>query len=145
MGALDKIFWAIFIIVGIAIALSTSISIPILDVLLGLAVVLIGVQKLVEDYRNKEVSEEQKRMKESLDSISKWVRESNDFAGTIKTATESQFSDFSKAHDVISQKIEMNYRELARKILEIENRLNEISRVFVKQEVVRSGRRAKLK
>ncbi len=147
MNQWDKVFWILFIVIGAIIVIGTLGNIFIFDILLGVAVIVIGTQKLAEDIKSSKLNDEQEKINENINNISHWMNSSNNYTKNLKNRHEYRFYymdkkriDTEKRIETLEEDMETMYNTLAKKLFEIENRLNEIFRVFVSRERVRSGR-----
>ena len=126
----NKIFWAMFVIIGIGfVFLAFFGNMLFLDLLLGFAIITMGLHKLGEEYSVKHIKTDQLHVAENMENISKLIQDSH------KQLNDKEIN--------MEKKLERNYRNLARKIIEVENRINEVSDLLVKKTTVRSGRRKK--
>ncbi len=131
MNNWTKAFWVLFIIAGALVITGSFIRIMFLDILLGIIVIAIGIQKLGEDLYGEELDREKGEIKEGVKYLTNWIDSNQNLTKNIKTRHEHRF------HHIDRKRIEMDgimkkgYRELAKKILETENKLNEISRALV--------------
>lgn len=137
----NKIFWGMFIVIGIGfVFLALYGSLLFLDLLLGFAIITMGLHKLGEEYSVKTFKKDQVQLSESMGDISKWMQDSNKYLNELKELQAYNIKTLGTREQDIESQMEKNYRNLARKIIELENRLNEISNSFLKKTIVRSGK-----
>jgi hypothetical protein len=139
----DKVFWLLFIIIGAIITTGTLGNLFIFDIILGVAVIIIGVQKLAEEIRSKRLASEQEKISSNAASIFQWLNSSHAYTKKIKTRTDNRFYHMDNKRikaEKRADEIENDIDILAKKMIELENKLNEIIRVFLRKEKVRSGR-----
>ncbi|RLJ09993.1 MAG: hypothetical protein DRP15_01585, partial [Candidatus Aenigmatarchaeota archaeon] len=104
------------------------------DVILGFILVAMGIQKLSEDINNKVVRKNQDILGEALDFIVQWIEKAQGHIRHISVKNENRFHSWDVKRSEIEDKIERNYRDLVKKIIEIENRLNELAKRYEKTE-----------
>ncbi len=117
MGAWDKLFWALFALSGVSLAFSIYAN-PYISAttgtLVGMAIVATGVVKLADEVAFKELKEVNEKIADTL----YWIRE-----GLNKLRIGGAIEDDGQ-HTV-----------LAKKILELENRMNRVSRALTEEIV----------
>lgn len=143
MNNLNKVFWVLFIVIG-AFIIVGALGIIFVDILIGLAVIVIGIHKLEEEFKSKRIFREQEKTNNDIHSISRWMESSDVLTQSMKTRNENRFFHIDNKRAALERELEEKYRDLARKTLELDNKFNEISRAFVKKEVIRSGRGKKI-
>jgi len=113
----DKLFWAWFAVGGVALAYSIYVN-PSTSVttglLLGVAIIATGLAKLTDEVAFKELKEVNEKIVDALH----WLKE-----GMSKLGTSSKIED-DEQHTV-----------LAKKILELENRMNRVSKALTTEIV----------
>jgi len=143
-----KIFWLFFIIIGIFVIGGIFINLFFIDILLGLILIVIGVQRLDEEYHKKSLESERRKTKETMDYMAQWLDASHDYIKLVKNRHEHRIFNLDKKRadldskiDIQDNRIEMNHRDIVRKIIEIENRLNELTMSYTRGQEIRSGRK----
>lgn len=147
----NGIFWAIFAIMGVLIALRVSL----VDIFLGVAVVLLGIFKVGNELQERAREKERESLQQTLKEIREWIEHEYRHLQRMEARYENRFFQLSKKRiasdrrveknyrDIVratDKKIDKNYRELVRKVLQLENKMNDISRAFLKSQS-RSGRK----
>lgn len=136
----NSVFWLFFIALGILAIFGVIFNVFLIDILLGLIVILIGIQKLVEEHHKKELEGKQNSANDALQHISQWLNASHEFMSTMKKTHEGKLSELEKKKADVDEKIENNYRDLVKKIIELENKFNELTMRYARGEKLRSGR-----
>lgn len=136
----SKIFWFFFIVLGIFVIGGEIFNLFFIDILLGLVMIVIGVQRLEEEHHKRTLESEQKKINETIKYMAQWLDASHDYISEVKNRHESRLFNLDKKKADLDSKVEMNYRDMVRKIIDIENRLNEISMTYARGQDVRSGR-----
>ncbi len=122
------LFWLLFVVVGAGLAMSFPT-----ELMLGLLVVMFGVFKVVSDAESRRVEGEREKLRKALDGLKEWLE--REHALVQELARPAPPAD-AKA---LEKKLEQAYRDLVRKVVSVENRLNEVSRAFLTMKP-RSGR-----
>lgn len=124
----NKIFWALFIILGSFMISGIMINVFYVDILLGLFLVIIGLYKLGDEFITDKLGHEQKRIMDDMDSVLEWLNHSYDFTKSLQSRHENRIHKLDNKRADMDKRIESNYRDLVRKIIEVENKLNKTSR-----------------
>lgn len=127
----DKIFWIFFLILGILFTVASFIRFIYLDIFLGVLIMAMGLEKLSEELIRKRHSEHEKRYAEQLREMKEQIDQSIRKAQSIYEKSDLRFHNAESKRSEIEQKIEDNYDSLAKKIIQLENKMNEISRFLV--------------
>ncbi len=136
-----RIFWILFIIMGIFLIGGILVNVIIIDILLGLIIIVIGVQKLDGEWHKKRMENEQGKIKETLGYMAEWVNASHGYMKKIRNSSENRIFRLDNERVDLDKKMEKSYRELVRKICELENKMNEITMSYTRGKTIRSGRR----
>ncbi len=130
----NKLFWALFIVIGIIlIAGAVAGVLSLVEILIAFMVIAIGAEKLGEEISDKKLQEEQGKINRDLIFISRWLENNNVFTRQMKDRHEQRFFKLDNKRADIEKKHELGYRELAKKILDVENRMNEVSRALLQE------------
>jgi len=103
--------------------------------------IIFGIQRLDEEYNKRKTEREFRGIKEIAEQASRHAEESRRLMEQTKYLQENKLFKLDRRKADTDKKIEDNYRDLTRKILEIENRLNEVTISYARGERIRSGRR----
>jgi hypothetical protein len=126
----DKVFWVLFAV--IAISLVTGIiaaAIPFESFLVLLVlVVIVGAGKLSEELSDLKVIGYQDDIYKKLSSISQQLEHTFDLASKHKRSTEYRVQKLDSRRIDTDIKLEKKYRELISKIIEIENKVNRLTK-----------------
>jgi len=130
----DKIFWLLFAAIALSLVAGTMIAAVQFEffVILGLITVIIGAGKLSEELTNMKVVGHQDDIYKKLNSISHQLEKTFNLASRHKNKTEYRVQKLDKRRIDVDIKLEKRYRELASKIIEIENKVNKLSKVMNK-------------
>jgi len=130
----NKIFWLLFAVVSswlIVSILTSSISFE-LFALLGFLVIVVGAGKLSDELTDMKIIGYQEDIYKKLTSISQQLEKTFDLASRHKSRTEYRVHKLEKRRIDTDIKLEKRYRELVSKIIEIENKVNKLSKVMKK-------------
>lgn len=140
MDYFNKTFWALFVVIGLFIIVSSVVNIFFVDVLLGLAVIVIGVHKLAEESKSREIEINQGKMAGKINQILDWLDHNHKYTKNLGAKTDFRLDKFHKSKQDSEERHEKLYDDLAKKIIHIENRMTDLSKAFVAREQIRSGR-----
>ncbi len=135
----DKIFWAAFTVMCIiALAGAAGNFIPFeFFLVLGLFMVIIGAGKLAEEISKYKLMNYQDDLYRKLHQLSQHLEKTFTLADSYKTKTEFRLHKLDLKRKEMENEIERRYRNLARKIIELENRVSRISKIVVERERMR--------
>ena len=142
MNQWNRIFWGFFIFIGFVIMVGTFLRVAYLEILFGLIVIILGIQKLGEEIRSRETGESQRKMNRNMDYLTHWTNATYDYIKNMKQRHEYRLYHLDKKRAEMEQKLEDGYRDFARKLFDIENRMNELAftGVIAQRDDIRSGR-----
>lgn len=128
----DRIFWVLFLILGVGLIASMIINVFYVDVLLGLILITMGLYKLGEEYYSRHFHKEHQRISEDMDNVMEWLTHNYEFTKRMKDTHENRLHHLDRKRADMENKIEGNYRDVVRKVIEIENKLNKNSKEIAK-------------
>lgn len=132
----NKFFWLLFLVIGIVIISGAVLGLlSMVEVLVAFIVIAIGAEKLGEEISDKRLQEEQEKINRDLIFISKWLENNNMFTRQMKDKHETRLFNLDKKRAETDEKHEFSYRELAKKIFEIENRMNKLTHEMEKKGI----------
>lgn len=121
-GYWNKLFWIVFTVLGIFIIIGAIGNVFLVEILLGLVVVIIGMERLAEEVDKQAIRGDQAKIHENIDYVSTWLGDSYAFTKQFKDLHESRLHRIDARYAALSQKAEQQYRDMVRKMLELENR-----------------------
>jgi hypothetical protein len=124
----NKIFWLLFVILGATLISGMITSVFYIDVLLGLLLVIIGLYKFGEEFITDNIRKDQQRFSEDIENVMEWLTHSYEFTKRLKDTHESRIHHLDSKRAEMNNRIDKNYREMVRKIIEVENKLNKTSK-----------------
>ncbi|MFH1237343.1 MAG: hypothetical protein V1648_02985 [Candidatus Aenigmatarchaeota archaeon] len=124
----DKIFWLFFILMCIAIAIGgvTRLISAEFFVVLGIFMVIMGAGKLASEITHRKVMNYQDDIYKKLHQMSQHIEKTFELASMNKEKNEFRIGKLHQSRKDMDKKIDKNYRDLARKIIETENSVNKL-------------------
>ncbi len=142
----NKAFWAIFIILGAIIIAGSMVHILYLDLLFGLLVIGVGAAKLAEEITDRRLQRKHAAMNESINYLTRQVDSTTGTAERLKDMSESRFFKIDRRLNDIGGKMEDKYEGAVKKVISLENRLNEHSKLMLelakRQEIIKDKQEA---
>ncbi len=142
-GHRNKIFWVLFIVLGGVLVSGLITNVFYIDLFMGLFLVIIGLYKLGEEFMTDSLKRQQERVMDDMDNVMEWLSHSYEFTRKLKESHEGRLHKLDGKRAEMDRKIEKNYRDLVRKIIEVENNLNKTSREVAREKAL-TGRVDKL-
>jgi len=131
MAHWNNAFWVLFIIMGALVIAGFAIRVLYLDLVLGFFVIAIGVFKLGEELTSKEISEKHEDIKDNIRYLSHQMDAGNLFTRKIKEKHEHRFLRLDSRRNEIESTVEEKYDSLAKKLIQLENKLNDVTKAIV--------------
>lgn len=134
----NKLFWTLFIVIGAILIIGSIIGIfTLVEVLIAFIVIAIGAEKLGEEISDKRLQEEQGRINRDLMFVSRWLENNNVFTRQMKDRHEMRFFNMDQKRAETEKSQESSYRDMARKLIDLENRVNQLSKAVEKAGMVK--------
>jgi hypothetical protein len=125
---LNIAFWAFYMLTA-AVLISGLIANAILAaILLSLLVITAGFQGLLEEVTARGNRKAIRRIDESIQQVSDWVQRSYFFSKEIKERFDLRFHNIDTKRSQLEQVVQKNNRELKKRLIETENKLNSLKR-----------------
>ncbi len=134
----NKVFWGLFLVALVIMATSLTGSLPLFDVLLALILIVIALHKVEEDILHTKLNNERADSNINMRRLNHLLGNHYNFTRSLRDIHEFRLHNLDIRRAELDAKIEQKYRELVRKVIEVENELNKISRA------VRGSKRKKL-
>ena len=128
MNFYNHIFWAVFVaaaIVSIIIALGDLFF---FGVIFCLFVILAGIAKLEQDKNNKEIIDSFDTIDDEMSTLSRNFEKSHLYTRDTRDQTDSRIQKFESKRIETEKQIEKMYRDVVKKIIQIENSLNKMNK-----------------
>jgi len=136
MNGWDKTFWALFALIEVAIVAFIIFFYSIPVVMLGFAVIAVGFAKVGEYVFHKKTAHEMREHRETVRKVTNWMNRQYELTQSIKDIYEHRFHHTERKRSELEESLDKRYRELAGKIIDVENRLNLVSRAVIAQKAV---------
>ncbi|UCC91454.1 MAG: methylated-DNA--[protein]-cysteine S-methyltransferase [Candidatus Aenigmatarchaeota archaeon] len=132
----DKVFWVVFVVMGIFVVAGEAIALISFEffLVLGLFMVIIGAGKLAEEISKNRLVNYQDDLYRKIHQISQHLERTFNLADSYKNKTEFRLHKLDQRRKMIEINTEKKYRDLARKIIELENRVNRVSKIMIERE-----------
>ncbi len=132
----DKIFWIVFVVMGLVVVAGYAIDLISFEffIVLGLFIVIIGAGKLAEEISKHKLMNYQDDLYKKIHQISNHLERTFNLANSYKNKTEFRLYKLDQRRKEVEIKIEKSYRDLARKIIELENKTRRISKFLIESE-----------
>lgn len=124
----DSIFWVLYVVTGVAIIVAASLQIMPTEYLLGLVIVIIGIERLGVEFAHRKMLEKQSELSENLFYVSKGLEENFNVAADSKQKNDYRAYQLDKKRIKTEKDLNSKYRDAVTKILELENKINKVSK-----------------
>jgi hypothetical protein len=134
MHRYDKIFWMLFVLLEAAIIAGNAWNYTPMGAIMGFLVLAIGFARFGDYVSHKEREIAMKGHENSIEKMKGWLNNQYQLTQGIRDLHDYRLHNMEKRKIELEEKLEQNYRELAGKIMAVENRLNLVSRVVIAQK-----------
>ncbi len=126
-----KAFWSLFIVTSFCLVM-TAISFNIFpfDILLGLIMIVLGFGKLSEEYFGKKLMRYQDDIYQKIHQLTHQLEQNFRMTSKGFLKHDQRFFRLSSIKKEINQDMEKKYRDLVRKIIEVENNMNKLGKIM---------------
>jgi hypothetical protein len=121
-------FWIFFILAAATLIAGLIASVIIADLLLAAIVIAIGFHGVLEEYTARENRKAFKRLDSSLQQLGEWIEKSHLFTKNMHEKHELRLYHLDTKRAQGEQRLEKRNRELSRRIVDIENKLNSLKK-----------------
>jgi hypothetical protein len=128
----DKIFWIFFALMGLTTAIGGFTGFMSLEffLVLGVFMVIIGAGKLASEISHSKLLHYQDDIYKKMHQLSQHLEKTFNIASMNKDKTEFRIQKLDQKRGEIEKQMGKNYRELARKMIELENRVNRLNKMM---------------
>jgi O-6-methylguanine DNA methyltransferase len=126
---LNLTFWVLFTALGFVVLATALINFNYLQILLAIAIIMIGIGKLEQDFIKKRTEREQKNINNELFQINQGLEHSYTTSSKLKDRIDYRIYHLDKKRVDIEKKMELNQRSLAAKIIDLENKITDLKTV----------------
>ncbi len=148
-GFFNKLFWLFFILTGFLVVLGLASRVYFLDILLGVMLIAMGLNKLEIEMKHNRSERERMNTEHRIRSLDNMVSDTHSSLTGIRSSHELRVHKLDTKRVDQEKKIEANYRDLVRKIFNMENKMNVIAKAIrdapeLMEVKPRSGRKRKV-
>lgn len=129
MNRWDNTFWMLFVLLETVIVIGSLVMFSSLGVIMGFVVVAAGFSKVSDHVHHKKARSEMTEHKETVKRVTNWLNRQYELTQGIKKLHDHRFHKAEGKRSELGENIEKRYRELAGKIIDLENKLNVVSKV----------------
>ncbi len=140
---MNALFWLAFIVAVIFMAASALWGVFFIDVALVLVLVVVALFKISESRERGKTRKELEKANKIIGCLINWLREKYEFDIGEEVRNEQRFFRIGGQREEMYKKLNENHDSVVKKVIHLENRINEIARAVVRREEVRSGRGGK--
>jgi len=123
----NKLFWAVFV-ASVLIYLAVAGNGSSFQILAGFFIIVMGAAKISEEILYKKTMRYHNDLYSKFYDLSRQLEKTVDLTLGIQSKSDSRFFVVDKKRIETDVKIEDNYRSLAKKLIEVENKLNKLTR-----------------
>lgn len=117
------LFWVVFAIAGAVIAL----RLPFLDIALGIAVILLGVSKLIADVEDFRHREEHLQLTRTLEEVGAWLSREYDYLKELERRYDSRLIHLAARKADEEKKVQKSYKTLLTKITALDRKVTRLT------------------
>lgn len=135
----DKIFWVLFLLMGISVVAGLAASLVTFEffLVLGFFMVIIGAGKLADEISGQKLVNHQDDIYKKLQQFAQHLETTFNLVDSQKTRTEFRMHKMGLKASEIERNAERNYRDIVRKVIEVENKMSRLSKVIIEREKIR--------
>jgi hypothetical protein len=133
MNKFDRTFWMLFVLLEIAIILGNAWFYSPVGIILGFVVIVAGFAKVGDHVFHTKMEKDVLENSQKMKKVTNWLNSQHELTQGIKNLHENRFHKLDRKRSDLEDNIDKSYRELAGKIIDVENRLSLVSRALVSQ------------
>ncbi|MBN1896879.1 MAG: hypothetical protein JW789_04115 [Candidatus Aenigmarchaeota archaeon] len=129
----DKTFWMMFVLLETVIIAGNIWFFTPVGVIVGFVLIAIALARFGDYLLHKENKHRIKKSEDSVEKMKGWLNNQYQLTQGIKDLHDYRFHKMEKKKIILDEKIDRNYRDIAGKLIDLENRLNMVSRALISQ------------
>jgi hypothetical protein len=129
-GFFNKIFWVFFVVMGFLIVFGLSARAYFIDILLGIMLIALGINKLEAEMKHGKAEGSIRDMESRVRNMDSMVNDTHSMLRGTRSTHELRLHKLDNKRAEQDVKIEQNYRDLVRKIFDLENKMNVIAKAI---------------
>lgn len=133
MNRWDRAFWMMFVLLEVAIILGNMWFYSPIGIIVGFIVVVAGFAKVGDHVFHKDMRSKVLENKEAVKKMTNWLNRQYELTQGLKNIHDSRIHKLDGKRTDLEDQVERKYRELAGKIIDLENRLSLVSRALLSQ------------
>ena len=126
----EKIFWGTFILIGIFTVAGAFSAVSFVEIPIGLVLIILGLNRLLDEVNTKKSRKDRDYLNANFRNIRQLGESAQKSVAKLKKRHDLRFHNMNQRRILMEKRIEQNYRDLAGKIMEIENELSDIKRAI---------------
>jgi len=131
MSGWNAVFWAVFVALSAFVIAGNIVRVVYMDVIFGLLVIGVGAAKLGEEIKSRRIAKNNDAISESINYLTRQMEGSANQDQQVRDSYDSRFFKIDSRMAEMSGKAEARYNDIAKKVLSLENRLNEHSKFML--------------
>ena len=128
----NKIFWLIFIIAAVLL-LASLFSGGLLEIALGFVLIAVGLHKLDLEFSHNDHKNGIKKVNSYLQNVGQWLDSKHSSGEEWNRKYDLRLHNLDKKRANFERKAEKQYRDLVRKLIETETKLNRLAKTLAKK------------
>lgn len=132
----DRTFWMMFVLLEASIILGSTWYFTPIGVIVGFVLIAVALARFGDYLMHKHNSGLLNKNTENVERMKNWLSNQYQLTQGIKDLHDYRFHMMDNKKVALNEKMEKGYRELAGKIIDVENRLNLVSRTLISQRDV---------
>jgi hypothetical protein len=127
----SKLFWPLFALAGATFIFTIYLgmaSLFYLEIILGVALVVVGIHMLGEEFAHGSVRRAQDDSIRAINELLQWAEKSYDYTRAFKDRHERRIHRLDHKRTELEGKVEQQFRSAVRKIIDMENKLSKTVR-----------------
>jgi len=134
MNSWDKVFWMMFVLLEAAIILGNVWAFSPLGVILGFVLIAAAFARIGDNILSARLHSRLGSNTKTIEKMRSWMNNHYELTRSIKDLHDHRIQKMETKKTDIDEKVEKNYREIVGKIIDLENRLNLVSRAVISQK-----------
>jgi Fic family protein len=123
-------FWGFYVLAAATLIAGLITSTIIADLLLASMMIAIGFHGLLEEHAARESRKAFRRLDASFQQLGEWIEKANMFMRSISERYELRMYHLDTKRSLAERKFERKARDLSKKIIDLENKLNSIRKTL---------------
>ncbi len=133
MNRWDRAFWMMFVLLEAAIIIGNVWFYHPIGIIMGFIVIVAGFAKVGDHVFHKDMRSKVLENKETMKKMTNWLNRQYELTQGLKTLHDSRIHKLDGKRTDLEDHVDRKYRELAGKIIDMENRLSLVSRALLSQ------------